>query len=30
LNNDEKVIVDWNITQFKNLKEGQFIFLVQS
>ena len=30
LNNDEKVIVDWNIGQFKNLKERQFIFVVQS
>ena len=30
LNNDEKVIVDWNIGQFKNLKKGQFVFLVQS
>ena len=29
LNEGEKVIVDWNIGQFKNLDKGKFIFVIQ-
>lgn len=29
LNDGEKVIVDWNIGQFQNLDEGQFVFVIQ-
>lgn len=29
LNEGEKVIVDWNIGQFKNLDKGQFVFVIK-